>query len=207
MICTIGPASENPDCIRGLIREGMNVARINFSHCKYDEALARLKMLREARAEMGVPLAIMLDTKGPEVRMFGYSRPVALAKGDTLYIESTDKQPDQVAELPPEDKRFYTNLPRVNKLCRVGSRVLLQDGFIEAEVTQLHEAFPGAVTVRTPQGAVDTGLHKLGAILGDRVQTGCNSVTSPGTLIGPDSFLMPNVTAPSGVHPRKSVIR
>jgi len=148
MICTIGPASENPDCIRGLIREGMNVARINFSHCKYDEALARLKMLREARAEMGVPLAIMLDTKGPEVRMFGYSRPVALAKGDTLYIESTDKQPDQVAELPPEDKRFYTNLPRINKLCRVGSRVLLQDGFIEAEVTQLHEAFPGAVSVR-----------------------------------------------------------
>lgn len=66
---------------------------------------------------------------------------------------------------------------------------------------------PGAVTVRTPQGTVDTGLHKLGAILGDRVQTGCNSVTSPGTLIGPDSFLMPNVTAPSGVHPRKSVIR
>ena len=47
----------------------------------------------------------------------------------------------------------------------------------------------------------------LGAILGDRVQTGCNSVTSPGTLIGPDSFLMPNVTAPSGAHPRKSVIR
>ena len=66
---------------------------------------------------------------------------------------------------------------------------------------------PGTIIVRTPQGAVDTGLKKLGAILGDRVQTGCNSVTSPGTLIGPDSFLMPNVTAPSGAHPRKSVIR
>ena len=61
--------------------------------------------------------------------------------------------------------------------------------------------------MRTPEGAVDTGLKKLGAILGDRVQTGCNSVTSPGTLIGPDSFLMPNVTAPSGANPRKSVIR
>ena len=59
----------------------------------------------------------------------------------------------------------------------------------------------------TPDGAVDTGLKKLGAILGDRVQTGCNSVTSPGTLIGPDSLLMPNATAPSGVHPRRSVIR
>jgi pyruvate kinase len=145
IICTIGPASENPDCIRDLIREGMNVARINFSHCKYDEALNRIKMLREARAELDVPLAIMLDTKGPEVRLFGYSKPVNLAKGDTLYIESTDKQPDQVAALPPEDRHFYTNLPRIDKVCQPGARVLLQDGFIEAEVTQLHA---GAVTVR-----------------------------------------------------------
>ncbi|MDX9834052.1 MAG: hypothetical protein RBT36_02410 [Desulfobulbus sp.] len=65
----------------------------------------------------------------------------------------------------------------------------------------------GTITVRTPDGGVDTGLKKLGAILGDNVQTGCNSVTSPGTLIGPDSLLMPNTTAPSGVHPRRSVIR
>jgi pyruvate kinase len=123
----------------------MNVARINFSHCKYDEALNRLKMLRAARAEMDVPLALMLDTKGPEVRMFGYSKPVMLAKGDTLYIESTDKQPDQIKELPPEDHRFFTNLPRIEKLCQIGSRVLLQDGFIEAEVIQLH---PNAITAR-----------------------------------------------------------
>lgn len=145
IICTIGPASENPDCIRELIREGMNVARINFSHCKYDEALNRVKMLREARAELDVPLAIMLDTKGPEVRMFGYSKPVNLAKDDTLYIESTDKQPEEIAAHPPEKKHFFTNLPRIDTLCQAGSRVLLQDGFIEAEVQQLHA---GAVTVR-----------------------------------------------------------
>ena len=88
IICTIGPASENPDCIRELIREGMNVARINFSHCKYDEALKRVDMLREARAELRVPLAIMLDTKGPEVRMFGYSKPVTLTAGERLLVES-----------------------------------------------------------------------------------------------------------------------
>ena len=88
IICTIGPASENIDCIRDLIREGMSVARINFSHCKYDEALERVRMLRAARKELDVPLAIMLDTKGPEVRMFGYTKPVLLAKDDTLYRES-----------------------------------------------------------------------------------------------------------------------
>lgn len=65
---------------------------------------------------------------------------------------------------------------------------------------------PGNVQIRTADGAVDSGLRKLGAILGDRVQTGCNSVTNPGTLIGPDSLLLPNTTAPSGYHPPKSVL-
>ncbi len=66
---------------------------------------------------------------------------------------------------------------------------------------------PGNVQVRSPDGPVDSGLRKFGAILGDRVQTGCNSVTNPGTLIGPDGILMPNTTAASGFHPGKTVIR
>jgi len=66
---------------------------------------------------------------------------------------------------------------------------------------------PGNVAVRTPGGIVETGLRKLGAILGDGAQTGCNAVTSPGTIMGPEGILMPNTTAPSGLHPRKAVIR
>lgn len=66
---------------------------------------------------------------------------------------------------------------------------------------------PGNVMVATDTGRVDSGLRKFGAILGDRVQTGCNSVTSPGTVMGPDSLLMPNATAASGVHPAKSLLR
>jgi hypothetical protein len=65
----------------------------------------------------------------------------------------------------------------------------------------------GNVSVRTEEGAVDTGLRKLGAVLGDQVQTGCNSVTNPGTLIGRRSFLLPNTTAPSGYHPENTMIR
>jgi pyruvate kinase len=145
IICTIGPASENPNCIRELIREGMNVARINFSHCKYDEALKRVQMLREARTELRVPLAIMLDTKGPEVRMFGYSKPVTLAAGDRIFVESFEGAPETAPEFPQEKKHFYTNLPRIDKLVQAGTRVLLQDGFIETEVTELHQ---GAVTLR-----------------------------------------------------------
>ena len=66
---------------------------------------------------------------------------------------------------------------------------------------------PGNVMVNTPEGRMDSGLRKFGAILGDGVQTGCNSVTSPGTVIGPGSFLMPNATAASGVYPPKTRLR
>ncbi len=65
----------------------------------------------------------------------------------------------------------------------------------------------GTINIKTATGAYDTGLRKLGAILGDNCQTGCNSVTNPGTLLGPGSLLMPNTTAPSGYHPPKSVLR
>jgi len=66
---------------------------------------------------------------------------------------------------------------------------------------------PGNVRVKTADGTLDSGLRKFGAILGDNAQTGCNSVTNPGTLLGPDAILMPNTTSPSGFHSGKSVIR
>jgi len=66
---------------------------------------------------------------------------------------------------------------------------------------------PGDVPAKTPNGLVSTGLKKLGAILADHVQTGCNSVTNPGTFLGRKSVLMPNTTAPSGFHAASSLIR
>ncbi len=66
---------------------------------------------------------------------------------------------------------------------------------------------PGNVTVRNGTDRIDSGLRKFGAILGDRVQTGCNAVTSPGTVLGPDSLLMPNATAAAGIYPAKSLLR
>lgn len=66
---------------------------------------------------------------------------------------------------------------------------------------------PGEVRVRTPEGMESSGLRKFGAIFGDRVQSGCNSVTSPGAVVGPDTLIMPNTTVASGVHPARSVLR
>ena len=66
---------------------------------------------------------------------------------------------------------------------------------------------PGNVSIRTSEGLIDTGRRKFGAILGDKAQTGCNSVTNPGTLIGKEGILMPNTTAPSGYHPPRTILR
>lgn len=65
----------------------------------------------------------------------------------------------------------------------------------------------GDISIATADGLLETGLRKLGAILGDQVQTGCNSVTSPGTLLGKKSMVIPNATVPSGYHPDSSLIR
>jgi UDP-3-O-[3-hydroxymyristoyl] glucosamine N-acyltransferase len=65
----------------------------------------------------------------------------------------------------------------------------------------------GEVQIKTPEGAVNSGLKKLGAILGDQVQTGCNAVTNPGTLLGRNSLVLPNTTVGSGYHRPHSIIR
>lgn len=65
----------------------------------------------------------------------------------------------------------------------------------------------GTVQIKTPTGTVNSGLRKLGAIFGDRTQTGCNSVTNPGTVLGKKSIVMPNTTVPSGLHGPSSLIR
>jgi bifunctional N-acetylglucosamine-1-phosphate-uridyltransferase/glucosamine-1-phosphate-acetyltransferase GlmU-like protein len=103
---------------------------------------------------------------------------------------------------------IFLNDAKAGHFAYLGDSILGNDVTLGAGTKCANLRFlPGNVAVRTANGSIDSGLRKFGAILGDRTQTGCNSVTSPGTIIGPDSLLMPNTTAPSGLHPRKSVIR
>ena len=68
IVCTLGPATDREGVLRQLIENGMNVARFNFSHGDHAEHLGRLEALKALRTELGVPVAAMLDTKGPEIR-------------------------------------------------------------------------------------------------------------------------------------------
>ncbi len=69
IICTLGPATDDPAILRQLMLEGMNVARLNFSHGTHEEHLKRVNMVKSLREELGLPVALLLDTKGPELRL------------------------------------------------------------------------------------------------------------------------------------------
>lgn len=87
IVCTIGPASESPEMIRALLRAGMDVARLNFSHGTLDEHLRRIHNLREAAKELGVNLALLLDIQGPKIRL-GHLKegPVELISGEEYIL-------------------------------------------------------------------------------------------------------------------------
>ncbi|MCL2877213.1 MAG: pyruvate kinase [Acidobacteria bacterium] len=149
IIATIGPASDNPETIRALIEAGANVFRLNFSHSNAEAARATVERIHAARKSARQPVAIMADTKGPEVRIYGYAQKLLLAAGDSLVIES--HPPEGIENLVSADPGVvYTNLPEIDTLCAIGQTVLLMDGKISCEVTSRAE---GSITVRIGNAA------------------------------------------------------
>jgi pyruvate kinase len=144
IVCTIGPASEDRALIKKLIFAGMNVARLNFSHGTHDEHAARIDLIRACAEEAGLPVAIMLDTKGPEIRT-GLLKDgfITLFKGDEFTFTSREIEGtiDKVSIT-------YKNLPDD---VDYGTKILLDDGLIELEV---QNAQNGDVHCRVINGGV-----------------------------------------------------
>ena len=85
IICTIGPASENEEVLTKLCEAGMDVARINFSHGTHEEQLNKINLIKKVREKLNLPVAIMLDTKGPEYRIKTFAnKKVVVKDGDTV---------------------------------------------------------------------------------------------------------------------------
>ncbi|MEJ5273748.1 MAG: pyruvate kinase [Spirochaetota bacterium] len=136
IICTIGPASSSRKIIEELIDEGMNAIRLNFSHTKGSEVLETVKLIKKIRNEKNIPLAIILDTKGPEVRIYGYKEKLELSPKQRLIIKSYDKD-DISLIVSATPNLFYTNLPNIGSLVNKNSKILLKDGFIEGFVNEI----------------------------------------------------------------------
>ncbi len=132
IVCTIGPACNNKNTLREMITAGMNVARLNFSHGDHEYHKNNIDMIKELRKEMHVPIAIMLDTKGPEIRLKSFKNGAAMLEEGadfTLTIEDVEGNAD-VASVT------FKDLP---KQLKKDDRVLIDDGKIELCVIETME--------------------------------------------------------------------
>ncbi len=128
IVCTIGPATDDDAVLRELMLAGMNVARFNFSHGDYEMHKKRFEQVKRIREELHLPIATMLDTKGPEIRLgkFVDDKPVEIKDGDKLTLTSNDVPcTKEICSIS------FKNLPRD---VQNGTIILINDGLIELKV-------------------------------------------------------------------------
>lgn len=132
IICTIGPASQKPEIIKEMILSGMNVARLNFSHGSYEEQEMKLRMIREVADELDVPVATLLDTKGPEIRLRDFKNgKEELKEGQTFTLTTKDVEgTNKIVSIS------YKGL--VNDV-QAGMPILIDDGLIEMTIKSVTE--------------------------------------------------------------------
>ena len=130
IVCTIGPACEDEQTLEKMCLAGMNVARLNFSHGTHEEHQARIDRIRRVREKLNLPIAILLDTKGPEYRIKTFEKgKVTLREGDEFTLTEQDVVGDE--------HRVAVNFTGLTKDLKVGDRVLLSNGLLALEVKRL----------------------------------------------------------------------
>jgi pyruvate kinase len=155
IVCTLGPATDNEAVLRQLFLNGMNVARLNFSHGTYEEHQKRVELFMKLRAEFGLPVGLLLDTKGPEIRIGKFENgPVELKQGEVFTLTTRNE--------PGSDKRVsvtYAGLPRdVSR----GDRILMDDGLLEMKVLSCTETDVECEVVNGGQLSNNKGVNVPG---------------------------------------------
>jgi len=127
IVCTLGPATDNYNKIKRLIKAGMSVARLNMSHGSHEEHKDRIEMIKKAREEMNISVAILLDSKGPEIRIKKFEGGcIVLNEGDIFTLTAED-----IVGKKECVSITYTPLP---KCVKPGDSILVNDGYIELKV-------------------------------------------------------------------------
>ena len=134
IICSIGPASVNPDIMEQMVKNGMNVARINFSHATIEERNKVIESVKEVRRRTGENIAILFDTKGPEFRNgeLEYGE-IELIEGNTIKIVKENV-------LGNKD-RFSVNHPQALDSLNIGSDILLENGLMKIRVIEKYDDY------------------------------------------------------------------
>ncbi len=130
IVCTIGPASSDDKTVRALIKEGMNVARLNFSHGTYEEHAELMRKIRTASQELGEPVAILQDLQGPKIRVGNLPKEGVMLKAGETVIFTT-------GEASLSDRRLPVTYEKLHEDVKPGERILLDDGLLSAEVVEV----------------------------------------------------------------------
>ena len=159
IICTLGPAVDSEVMIRDLIRAGMDAARFNFSHGTHEEHLERLNRLNAVRDTINRPVATILDTKGPEIRIRNFGDgPITLAAGDTFTLTTEDVVGDQT--------RVAVTYENLHQEVEPGQTILIDDGLVAIRV----EKIDGRNIVCTVENGGNLSNHKSINIPGANIQ-------------------------------------
>ena len=130
IICTIGPASEREETLEKMMMAGMNVARINFSHGTHPEHREKMDRVKKVREKLNLPVAIMLDTKGPEYRIKTFAdHKVTLRDGQPFTL--------RVDDVEGNDRQVSVNYADLNKDLKPGDRVLINNGLVAMDVCEI----------------------------------------------------------------------
>lgn len=130
IICTIGPASENEEVLTQMCLAGMNVARLNFSHGTYEEHERKIALIKQVRQKLGLPIAIMLDTKGPEYRIRTFAEGKVTIPTGADFTFTTD-------EVEGDETRVSVSYKNLNKDLKIGDIVTVNNGLVQFEVQQI----------------------------------------------------------------------
>ena len=127
IVCTLGPAVEDENILRQMILEGMNIARFNMSHGNYEEHGRRLAMVKRIRKDLNLPVALLLDTKGPEIRLGDFEQKQVVLKQGQLFTLTT-------SEILGNKESAYITYSGLPYEVMPGNRILIDDGLVEMEL-------------------------------------------------------------------------
>lgn len=131
IICTLGPATDDLNVLKAMAQEGMNVARLNMAHGDYDTTLKRLNLVKQVREELNIPLGIMIDIKGPEVRTGQIETPLKISKNETvIFSGKITKLTDNIVPI---------NYENIAQDVFVGGHILLNDGIFDLVIEKIEQ--------------------------------------------------------------------
>lgn len=158
IICTIGPASQSEEKLKELLLAGMNVARFNFSHGDHAEHQMKLERARNAAKELGMPLATMQDTKGPEIRLRDFEQGKAYLESGAMFRLTTD-------EILGNADRASITYKNLKNDVEIGKSILIDDGLIELTIKAIEDTDIVCEVINGGYVSNHKGINVPGAVL------------------------------------------